>query len=109
MKRSEPIASANWSPLTRVSFRFCFTYLGLYVLAAQIFGSLILIPYKQFRGLGPLWPMREVTLWFAVHVFSITGPLTYTGESIGETSFFWIQNFWILLAAVVATTIWSGL
>jgi hypothetical protein len=99
--------TAGWSPFTRVAFRFCFAYLGLYVLATQIFGSLLLIPYVPFRGLGPLWPMREITIQVAAHIFNITKPLTYTGDSIGETSFFWIQMFWILLAAIAATGIWS--
>ena len=97
----------KWSPITRVAFRFCFTYLGLYVLATQIFGSLLLIPYFHFRGLGPLWPMREITIWLAAHVFGITTPLSYTGESIGETSFFWVQMFWILVVSLVATAVWS--
>jgi len=96
-----------WSPLKRVAFRFCFTYLGLYILATQIFGSLVLIPYFQFRGLGPLWPMREITIWIAVHVFGIATPLTYLGDSIGETSFFWVQMFWILAFSIPATIVWS--
>jgi len=97
----------QWNALTRIAFRFCFTYFGLYVLATQIVGSLLLIPYFQFRGLGPLWPMREITIWVAAHVFRITTPLTYTGDSIGETSFFWVQMFWILAISIVATALWT--
>ncbi len=99
----------EWNPLTRIAFRFCFSYFGLYILAIQIFGSLLLIPYFQFRGLGPLWPMREITIWVAAHIFSITTPLIYAGDSIGETSFFWVQMFWILAIAIVATGLWSFL
>jgi len=105
--KSINLDSTPWTARQRVAFRFSFAYLGLYVLASQIFGSLLLVPYAQFRGLGPLWPMRQITIWVAAHVFNITTPLTYTGDSIGETSFFWIQNFWILLAAIAATAIWS--
>jgi len=99
----------DWKPRTRVAFRFFFAYLGLYTLATQIFGSMVLIPYFQFRGLGPEWPMREITLWIAAHIFKIATPLTYTGDSIGETSFFWVQMFWILAAAIAATVLWSVL
>jgi hypothetical protein len=99
--------SEEWSSLTRIAFRFCFIYFGLYVLASQIFGSLLLIPYFQFRGLGPHWPMREITIWVAAHIFNITTPLTYTGENIGETSFFWVQMFWLLAVSIAATGIWS--
>src|SRR6186713_2138733 len=97
----------KWSSLKRVAFRFCFAYFGLYVLATQIFGSLLLVPYFQFRGLGPLWPIREITIWIAAHIFQITTPLLYSGDSIGETSFFWVQMFWILVVAAVATVVWS--
>jgi hypothetical protein len=106
MTRNTPSHNV-WDFPARAAFRFCFIYLGLYVLATQILGSLLLIPYLQFRGLGPLWPMREITSWVAAHVFQITTPLTYTGDSIGETSFFWIQNFWILMVSVAATAVWS--
>jgi hypothetical protein len=99
----------GWSPLTRVAFRFCFVYFGLYVVASQILGSLLLIPYFQFRGLGPHWPMREITVWVAAHVFHMTTPLTYTGENIGETSFFWVQMFWIFAVSSAATGIWTYL
>jgi hypothetical protein len=95
--------------LTRIAFRFCFVYFGLYVLASQIFGSLLLIPYFQFRGLGPHWPLREITIWVAAHIFQITTPLTYAGDNIGETSFFWVQMFWISAASIVATAIWTHL
>ena len=97
----------DWKPVTRVAFRFCFSYLGLYCLATQIFGSLFLIPFLSFRGLGPLWPMRDITLWVDAHVFHITTPLVYSGESIGETSFFWVQLFWILIVSIIATAVWS--
>ena len=103
-----PLPSGEeWDPLTCVAFRFCFVYLGLYVLASQIIGSLLLIPYFQFRGLGPIWPMREITISVARHVFRITTPLTYSGDNIGETSFFWVQMFWILTVSIVASGIWS--
>jgi hypothetical protein len=53
--------------------------------------------------------MREITLWVAAHIFHIASPLVYTGDSIGETSFFWVQMFWILAVSIVATGIWSNL
>src|SRR6185295_17441577 len=108
-KDSKKLLSFSPGAYTQIAFRFCFIYFGLYVLATQISGSLLLVPYFQFRGLGPLWPMRDITLWVAVRIFGITTPLTYTGDSIGETSFFWVQMFWILAAAIAATVLWSVL
>jgi hypothetical protein len=53
--------------------------------------------------------MREITLWVAANIFRITTPLTYSGDNIGETSFFWVQMFWILAVSIVATGIWTQL
>src|SRR5262245_30995905 len=99
----------RWTPAHRAAFRFCVVYLGLFALATQISGSLFLIRGFSFRGVGPLWPMRDVTFWVARHVFGISEPLVYTGTLSGETAFFWVQTFWLLVVAVLATVIWSVL
>jgi hypothetical protein len=98
----------HWSPLTRITFRFCFVYFGLYSLATQIAGSLIVIPYVSFRGIGLLWPMREITLWAGEHIFRITQPLVYDGNS-RDTNFYWVQALLLLIVAIIATVIWSAL
>src|SRR5262245_40290259 len=95
-----------WSPLLRVAFRFSFLYFGLFCLATQISGSLFLIPTISFRGFGLLWPMRPVTFWIASHVFGVTDQLVFSRNS-GETLFFWVQTFCILMFALVGTGIWS--
>jgi uncharacterized membrane protein YphA (DoxX/SURF4 family) len=98
----------RWSPLLKVAFRFSFVYFGLFCLATQIAGSLLLTPTASFRGFGLLWPMRPLTFWVAEHIFGVTGPLAY-GRNSGETLFHWVQTFWILVLAVVATAVWSTL
>jgi len=100
-------AQNHWSPAARIAFRFCFTYLGLYSLVTQIVGSLILIPGVSFRGLGWLWPFREITNWIGLHVFHITSPLVYAGNS-RDTDFYWIQMLWLLFLAVLVTVAWSS-
>ncbi len=92
--------------MNRIAFRFCFLYFGLFCLATQIAGSLFLIPTISFRGFGRLWPMRSITFWVAAHLFSITEPLVYLGNP-GETVFYWVQAFWILIVAIVGTVAWS--
>ena len=98
----------SWSAGARIAFRFGFLYLGLYSLATQIVGSLLLIPGVSFRGLGWLWPMREITMWIGRHIFHITSPLIYSGNS-RDTDFYWIQMMWILGVAVLATVAWSAI
>jgi hypothetical protein len=98
----------RWRPLTLIAFRFAFLYLGLFCLATQISGSLLLIPSVNFRGFGPLWPMRGITDWVAAHIFGLPNPPSYEAYS-GETTFFWVQTFWVLVLAVAGAAIWSAL
>ena len=106
--RPPPPAIPCWSPLLRLAFRFSFVYFGLFCLATQIAGSLFQVPAGSFRGLGALWPMRSITFWVAAHVFGVTEPLVYARNS-GETLFFWVQTFWLLILAAVLTAVWPVL
>ena len=90
-----------------MTFRFAFVYLGAFCLATQIAGSLFLVPPATFRGLGTLWPMRDITVWIAAHVFGVTEPLAF-GRNSGETLFFWVQTSWLLVLALLATAVWSA-
>jgi len=98
----------RWSRPTRVAFRFCFVYFGLYCFATPIVGGLILFPAFSFPSLGALWPMRQITFWFATHLFRVTSPLVYTGNS-GDTTFHWVQTFWLLVFSALVAAIWSRL
>jgi hypothetical protein len=97
--------STDWTPARRVAFRFGVVYLTLFGLATQISGSLIANPWFAYRGMGRLWPMREITHWVGRAVFGITVPLD--DVSGGETLFFWIQWFWLIAASVVIAAIWT--
>ena len=88
-----------------VTLRFGVVYLTLFCLASQISGSLIPNPWFTYRGLGRLWPMRDVTHWVARTFFGVDVPLD--DVSGGETLFFWIQWSWLLVASVVMTAVWS--
>ena len=92
----------------RVAFRFCFVYFGLYSLTTQIAGGVLQVPHFAFPSLGVRWPMREITVWSAAHIFGVTTSLVYTGNS-GDTAFFWVQTAMLLAIAVVVTGIWSDL
>ena len=85
--------------------RFGVVYLTLFCLATQISGSLIANPWFTYRGLGRLWPMREITHWTARTVFGIDTPLD--DVSGGETVFFWIQWSWILVVSIAVTIVWN--
>jgi len=52
--------------------------------------------------------MLDLTSWTAVHIFGMTTPLVYTGNS-RDTNFFWVQLFLVLVIASIATIAWSVL
>ena len=91
-----------------MAFRFGFIYIGLYCFATHIAGGLILFPNFSFPSLGTQWPMRQMTFWFAAHLFGVTSPLVYAGNS-GDTTFHWVQTCWLLIVSAVAAAIWSQL
>ena len=96
----------RWSPATRLAFRFCVIYLGLFCLATQISGSMLPNLAFAYRGLGRLAPMRDVTHLVAQSVFGITVPLDDLSD--GEPLFFWVQTFWIAVVSVLAVAVWTA-
>jgi uncharacterized membrane protein YphA (DoxX/SURF4 family) len=102
---TSPDTTTRWKPATRVAFRFCFAYLALFSLSGQIFGNLInSFPGMMVPFFGGIWPMRQVTLWTATHVFHL-GPILHPWG--GDTVYGWVQTFCILIIALVATVVWS--
>ena len=99
------LLSNDWTPLRRVLLRFGIVYLTLFCLVTQISGSLIPNPWVPYRDLGRLWPLREITHWFARVVFGVDVRLD--DVSGGETLFFWIQWVWVIVAAAAVTAVWS--
>jgi hypothetical protein len=98
-------ATAQWNLPTRLAFRFCFAYFTLYCVMNQVL--LVPVPGSDGPDIGVRWPMRQITLWTAAHLFHSTPSLPSTGG--GDTAYDWIQVFCILAIAVVATVVWSVL
>ncbi|HEV2314324.1 MAG TPA: hypothetical protein VGR94_03385 [Candidatus Acidoferrales bacterium] len=102
----------HWNLATRIAFRFCFVYLGIYCLTTQVFGGLVL-PNLAFNSTfpdpGTLWPMRQIIFWTARHLFHVTSSLVYGDAGSGDKIYDWTQLFCILIFAVFATVIWSVL
>jgi len=99
----------RWHPSTRIAFRFAFVYFGLYSLLSHLLIYLFVLPNTlPAQGLGTLWPMFDITSWAGAHIFGITAPLVYTGNS-RDTNFFWVQLFLVVSVAIPATIVWSVL
>jgi uncharacterized membrane protein YphA (DoxX/SURF4 family) len=95
-----------WHRQTAVAFRFVFIYLTLFALATQLAGGVFILPNTSLPAFGTMWPMRAITEWTAAHVFGISAPLVFAGNS-GDTVFHWVQTAWLLTVAVVVTVAWS--
>jgi hypothetical protein len=98
----------RWNLATRIGFRFCFVYFGLYCLTTQILGSLFTNPEINVPDPSTLWPMRQIIFWTAAHIFRVTHPLVYSGSGSGDKTFDWAAAFCLLVFAVLATLVWSG-
>jgi hypothetical protein len=101
------LQTPHWSLASRVAFRFCFLYFGLFCVATQIIVGLVPINI-EIPGLSALWPMRQITFWTGAHVFHARLPLVFDSGS-GDETFDWALVLWLLVLAVLATGIWSVL
>ena len=99
----------HWSLTSRVAFRACFIYFGLFCLTTQILGSLFPIPKVDVPDPGTLPPMRQIVFWTAAHVFHAKLPLVYTGSGSGDKTFDWVLGFCVVVIAAGAAGIWSVL
>jgi len=106
--RSTSSQAARRRVSSQIAFRFCVIYFALYAAATQLLGGVLLLPRVQLPALGTVWPLRNITLWLAEHVFGLTPPLLYTGNS-GDTAFHWVQLALVLTIAITATAIWSAI
>jgi hypothetical protein len=105
----QEVQTPRWNLATRIGFRFCFVYFGLYCLTTQILGSLFTNPEINVPDLSTLWPMRQIIFWTAAHIFRVTHPLVYGGSGSGDKTFDWAAAFCLLIFAILATFIWSEL
>lgn len=101
----------RWNPLTRIAFRFCFLYFGLFCL---------LTPPIVFELTGPLgrqlgydaqfWHIRKLQPFLdrvGREVFGTGVQLYPTG--VGDQAIFWVLLFCILVVAAAGTAVWSVL
>ncbi|MBF6328090.1 DoxX family protein [Nocardia transvalensis] len=104
---------AGWHPLTRIAFRCCVIYFGLFCL---------LLPFIPFPLLGVLgrWIRRygsgpwivsltdPVTGWVGRTFFGVDAVLHQDSGS-GDQTAVWVLVFCILVVAVVATAVWTAI
>src|SRR6185437_15475082 len=93
----------EWSPALSIAFRFSVAYLGLFCVATQIITSL----FSATQGAdipdpGTLWPLRPLVSWTAAHIFHVSAPLSFEGNSAsGDCMFAWVLAFCLLVIAAI--------
>ncbi len=104
----EQTPTAGWSLATRVAFRFCFVYFGIYCLGTQVVRGLM--PWSDFEApdLVTHWPVGPIVAWVAAHVFGVKTELVYFSGS-GDKTFDWVFTFCLLVFAALVTVVWSFL
>ena len=96
----------TWDAATRVTFRFCFVYLGLYIVSTQLLTTLLFVPRFSFQPLDTHPPLRSLVTWTATRVFHLANFATaQTGSS--DRPFDWVEVFCFLCIAVAVATVWS--
>ncbi|MFE1591513.1 DoxX family protein [Nocardia sp. NPDC058705] len=106
------VVSAHWSLPTRVAFRFCFLYFGLYcLLYPQLLTDLAgwLVPGRSARLDPPIWQLQLLQpflQWVGWQVFGVTDvPLVTTGGR--DHLIFWVLLFCISVVSLVGTAVWT--
>jgi hypothetical protein len=101
-----------WRLPTRIAFRFCVVYLGLFCLTfAQITFAFTGVVSQWLPDRAVLWQMialEPVTGWVGRTVFGVDSPLA-TDSGSGDQAAIWILVFSLFVVAVVATVVWSVL
>lgn len=107
---ADAAAALRWKLVTRVAFRFCFVYFGLYCLYTQIIEGFVPLPFTLgWPDPSTLAPMRQLVYWTATHVFHVKTQLVNSGSGSGDKTWDWMLAFCLLVIALVATAIWSAL
>lgn len=103
--QSVDTVSARWSLATRVAFRLCFGYFGLYILFTQMLPSLFPLPFVS--GIGDARATKAVISWTASHVFRIAHPILTMETGSGDRFYDWVKTACILALAISGMIIWS--
>jgi uncharacterized membrane protein YphA (DoxX/SURF4 family) len=103
----EPVA---WSLGTRIGFRFCVVYLGLFCLTfAQIIFVFVGVLARWLPDGAVIWQMvalEPITGWVGRTVLGVDTVLQPSTGS-GDQAAIWVYVFCLLATAAIATAVWS--
>ena len=85
----------RWRLRTRITFRLCFLYFGLYVLTTQMLGGLLMAPFLP--NLGATGLLKNVVVWTSNNVFKVSYPYMTTLTGSGAKTIDWVHVFVLLV------------
>jgi hypothetical protein len=101
-----------WHASTRIAFRFCVVYFGLFCLwFAQITFVYTGVVGRWLPETAVMWQMialEPITRWVGLHVFGIDTVLHLDSGS-GDQAAIWLMVFCVLVVAAVGTVAWTVL
>ncbi|MEH3139240.1 MAG: DoxX family protein [Mycobacterium kyogaense] len=102
--------STPWHPLTRIAFRFCVVYFGLFcLLFAQILFVYVGVLARWLPSEAVIWQMTLIEpalTWVGQHVFGVDAVL-HRDSGSGDQAVIWVMLFVLLAISVPATVVWS--
>ncbi|HTV13472.1 MAG TPA: hypothetical protein VME68_02080 [Acidobacteriaceae bacterium] len=109
---AEPVAAVavpQWSWASRIAFRFCVVYFGLFCLCTQIITSLLINPQLDFPDPGALPPLRQIVAFAATHIFHLkaSSPDFFMDTGSGDRPCDWVLLACVLVFAIAGTMLWS--
>jgi len=101
-----------WNLATRIAFRFCVVYFGLFCLTfAQIAFAYAGVLARLLPDGAVIWQMvalEPVTRWFGRAVLGVDAVLT-PGTGSGDQAAIWVYVAFLLTVSVLVTVVWSVL
>jgi hypothetical protein len=101
---SEPREEARWSPVTRIAFRFFFSYFVLFFVSEF---AADLVPGSLSRKYYALW--LPLVQWIASRVLHLDGKLTLEEAGVNNLAFGWVLFLCYMVLTFAATALWSVL
>ncbi|WP_234789632.1 DoxX family protein [Mycolicibacterium mucogenicum] len=99
-----------WSTVTKIAFRFCFLYFGLFcLLFAQITFAFFGIVGEWLPKLAVMWQMTLLGLplqWVGREVFGVDAVL-HPDSGSGDQTVVWVMVFTLAVVAAVGTAVWT--
>jgi hypothetical protein len=104
---ADAVSPPRWSLATRVAFRFCFLYFGLYVFTTQMLEGFWILPKLAAPDMGATGWMKGLVTWTATHVFHVQYQYVTGSTGSGDKTIDWIHAFVVLVFAAAGALVWS--